>query len=62
MGYLSAYSYWSTSRSSDLFDKTDNAALVAWVSSYCAAHPQDQISTAARALIADLNRRAGAKR
>lgn len=62
MGYVSAYSDWGTDRSSDLFDKTDNAALVAWVSNYCAVHPRDQIATAARALIASLTRRAGSAR
>lgn len=62
LGYLSAYSYWGTNRTKDLFDKTGNGALIGWVSDYCAAHPQDQIATAARALVADLNRRAGHER
>lgn len=62
LGYLSAYSYWGASRTDDVFGKTDNAALIAWVSGYCAAHPQDQIATAARALVGALDRRAGIRR
>lgn len=62
LGYLSAYSYWGTSRTDDVFGKTNNNALIGWVSGYCAAHPQDQIATAARALIGALNGRAGLAR
>lgn len=56
LGYLSGAAVFGSS-GSDPFSKTDQAAIQAWVTNYCAAHPLDRVSVAVNILIKELDRR-----
>ncbi len=56
LGYITAYNeYLATS--GNVAAGTDSDGIAAWIDTYCAAHPQDDLAHAARALIEDLRAR-----
>jgi len=56
LGYLTAYDRYA-SKNGDLGGGVDNNAVAAWVDTYCAAHPLDNLATAAGHLIDALGTR-----
>src|SRR5436305_589197 len=55
VGYFSAVNRYSPDTDGHFTRSTDGRGLVAWIDTYCLAHPLDQIDTAAVALVRELH-------
>jgi hypothetical protein len=61
LGFLTAFNFYGNG-SGNITNGTDANGVFAWIDTYCAAHPLDQISTATVALVAELSKRGSIKR
>jgi hypothetical protein len=56
LGYVTAYNEYLAS-DGNVAAGADSDAIAAWIDTYCAAHPLDDLAHAARALVEDLRAR-----
>ena len=59
LGFVSSYNFYGLTTNTDVSEGTDAEGLIAWIDTYCRAHPLDQLAQAVVMLIDELRRRNG---
>jgi hypothetical protein len=61
LGFVTAFNQFGLSVDDDVGKTSDGRGMLRWMDEYCARNPLDSIAAAASKLIAELQRRSGAR-
>jgi hypothetical protein len=61
MGYITAYNRFALSADEDVAKGVDAKGMFAWIDSFCANHPLEDVESASFALVLELRRRNGSR-
>jgi hypothetical protein len=61
LGFVTGFNFFGLQSDKDVSLGTDNEGITRWITQYCADHPLDTVAKAAVNLVAELQRRTGAR-